>query len=112
MQRATELLGGLNMNSARLKDRRKSQEITLRITNSKQNDVSFVMEPWGEVYPFAPGDDLVVIFRSPANDVAEIDFGDDTVTAYGWPGSTVQLFRNGEELGTGLFERTPVPEAP
>ena len=100
------------MTSAKSKQKRAMQEVTVRLFNSKDRQATFALEPWGETYPFASDDDFVVIARGPTPGSPEIDFGDETITVSGWPGSTVQLFRNGEELGAGFFKRTPVPEAP
>jgi hypothetical protein len=87
----------------------KPYQVVLRLSNSRAVETTFVLEPWGETYPFGVDDEFVIVLRGPENGSPEVDFGDDAVTVWGWPGSTARLFRNEEELGKGLHERTPVP---
>jgi hypothetical protein len=41
-----------------------------------------------------------------------VEFADDHIILYGWPGSVVTLFHKGTELGAGDPERTPLPATP
>jgi hypothetical protein len=84
-------------------------EVTLRLFNTKRDATNFVLEPWGEVYVFSPGDELEVRMKAPEPGVPEVDVTDEALTVFGWAGSTASLFKNGEELGAGSYERTPVP---
>jgi hypothetical protein len=94
------------------KDKQVKHEVMLRFFNSTEREVSFVLEPWGETYPFGVDDEYVVIARSPLAGAPDVDLTEDGITVSGWAGSTMQLFRNGEELGAGSFPRTPVPVSP
>jgi hypothetical protein len=81
----------------------------LRLFNPRDCDLTFVLEPWGESYCLRPGDVCDLEFAAAGPGYAEVDFAEDVVTVSGWAGSTVRVFLNGEELGAGSFERTPVP---
>ena len=95
------------------KDRPKLQDVTLRFTNSKSREVSFVLEPWGEIYSLKPADEIVVVFRGPPRLEPEIDLEDETITAYGWTGSYASVFKNGEEVRSGMSDsHPPVPPIP
>jgi hypothetical protein len=42
----------------------------------------------------------------------EVDSAQDSITVYGWPGSTVRLFHDALELGSGTGVRPEVPQTP
>jgi hypothetical protein len=86
-----------------------NHEIWLRVVNSLPHEVTFVLEPWGETYAFGPGEMFLIRALASEPGTPEIDFKTDSVTVCGWPGSTVYLFKDNEEIGKGLFERTRVP---
>jgi hypothetical protein len=86
-----------------------AKSVTLTVVNTKTSEVSFVLEPWGEVYPLSAGDEVRMIFRGPSSLAPEVEVSESEITVCGSPGSTVRVFQNDEELGSGLFERTPVP---
>lgn len=85
---------------------------SLRICNSRSVALTFCLEPWGEQYPMAPEGIFEVVARGPKGDSLEVEFADDQIVLYGWPGSIVAVFHEGIELGAGGLERTPVPSTP
>jgi hypothetical protein len=87
-------------------------KVSLRIRNSQARELTFYLEPWGEEYKMPSETTLELMVQGPRGDFLEVEFGDDQVKVYGWPGSTVTLFKQGTELGAGLWERTPVPPSP
>jgi hypothetical protein len=99
------------MNPATRKTKDVEREVTLRLVHFGTSAIRFVLEPWGEVYSFAPQDVFVVQARGPEPADPEVAYEEGAVTVSGWVGSTVRLFKNGEELGMGAFERAPVPDA-
>jgi hypothetical protein len=86
--------------------------VSLTVRNARAVAVTFYLEPWGEEYPMPPGAAFQVVARGPEGDALELEAGDDGIIVYGWPGSVVGLFHNGEELGGGRGERQPVPATP
>jgi hypothetical protein len=74
-------------------------EVTLRIQNRQGREVTFVLEPWGEVYHFAPRDEFFVTFTGPQG-TPQVDVEDDAVVVWAWQGCTATLKKNGTELGS------------
>jgi hypothetical protein len=85
---------------------------SLRVCNSRSIALTFCLEPWGEQYSMAPEAIFDVVARGPKGDSLEVEFSDDRIVLYGWPGSIVTVFHKGTELGVGCLERTPVPSTP
>lgn len=85
---------------------------SLRVYNARPVAVTFVLEPWGEHYTMAPEATFDVVARGPEGDSLEIEFTDDHIVLYGWPGSIVNVFQEGTELGVGCSERLPSPSTP
>lgn len=84
----------------------------LRVCNSRSIAVTFSLEPWGEQYTLAPEETFEIVARGPEGDALEVEFADDRIILYGWPGSVVTLFYKGTELRTGCAEHTPIPATP
>lgn len=82
---------------------------SLRVGNSRSVALTFCLEPWGEQYPMAPEAIFDVVARGPKGDSLEVEFADDHIVLYGWPGSIVTIFHEGIELGAGCSERTTAP---
>ncbi len=89
---------------------KKTTETRLLFLNSTQHTLTFVLEPWGETYPLEPEAQISLVARGPEGGHPEVDYGPDALTVWSWSGSTVRLFKDGDELGAGKFERTPVPD--
>ena len=88
----------------------KTIEVRLLLINSTDKPLSFVLEPWGEVYPFEPETQISLVFCGPEGGHPEVDYGAEAVTVWSWSGSTARVFKDDRELGAGKFERTPVPD--
>jgi hypothetical protein len=86
--------------------------VSLNVSNVRAVEITFHLEPWGEVYSMLPGATFRIVARGPEGDTLELEAGDDYIIAYGWSGSVVSLFHDGEELRGGRGERTPVPPTP
>lgn len=69
--------------------------VQLRVTNAREIELTLDVEPWGEQYPMAPGATFEVVARGPAGDCLEVEYGEDHITLYGWPGSTVSVSKAG-----------------
>lgn len=86
--------------------------VSLTVRNTRAVTVTFHLEPWGEEFSMLPGAAFQVVARGPEDDSLEVEVGDDWIMVYGWPGSVVWLFHDGQELGGGRGERQPVPATP
>jgi len=93
-----------------MKAAKKDTETRLRVINSKTHRVSFVLEPWGDVYDMEPADEYVVIFTGPVPAEPEVDLMDDSITVYGWTGSMVRVIKDGKEVVN--YEGLKVPATP
>jgi hypothetical protein len=91
---------------------RDAETVTLRISNSGDHAVQFVLEPWGEIYPMPAGATFVVISQGAHENMVEVTFDPDTIKFWGASGSTASLFHEGKELGAGQWQRAVVPEMP
>jgi hypothetical protein len=86
--------------------------VSLTVRNVRPAEIVFYLEPWGEEYRMPPGAMFRIVAQGPQGDLLEVEVGDGSITAYGWPGSVVSLFDGDVELGAGSGERTPVPNVP
>jgi len=82
---------------------------SLWVCNSRSMALTFSLEPWGEQYTLAPEETFEIVARGPEEDSLEVEFADDQIIVYGWPGSVVALLHKGTELGVGDAERTSMP---
>ena len=85
---------------------------SLRVCNSRSIALIFSLEPWGEQYRLAPDETFEIVARGPEGDSLEVEFADDQIIVYGWPGSVVTLFHKGTELGATDSKHTPIPATP
>jgi hypothetical protein len=85
---------------------------SLRLCNSRPTPVTLYLEPWGEQYTMAPEAIFTAVARGPEGDGLEVQFTDDSLTLYGWPGAVVTLFQDGKAVGANAMERAPVPSTP
>ena len=89
---------------------KKTIEARMLFTNSTEKSLSFVLEPWGEVYEFEPEAQISLVLCGSEGGHPAVDYGSEAVTVWGWSGSTARVFKDDRELGAGEFERTPVPD--
>ena len=90
----------------------KAYTTSLRVCNTHAIPITLHLEPWGEQYTMPPETTLLVVARGPEGDVLEVEYAEDHIVLYGWPGSVITLFYAGKEVGAGTTERAPVPLTP
>ena len=93
-----------------MKASKKENEVSLRVINAKEHNVTFQLEPWGDVYPMAPKDEFVVHFVSAEFAEPEVEMTEDAIVVYGWTGCLVRVTKNGKELIN--YTRARVPAIP
>jgi hypothetical protein len=87
------------------------QKVALRLANTRPDPVTVHLEPWGEQHDMAPGATLELVADGPREDCLELSLNETGVTVWGWPGSVVHLFRDGEPV-EGTAGCIPTPETP
>jgi len=87
-------------------------EVSMMVSNSRESTITFVLEPWGEIYTMEPRARFTLLLRSSIQGAVEIDDGVDSMTVYAREGCTAALFQDGEELGAGTSPRPRVPKIP
>ena len=76
----------------------KLEEVRIRVTSNRESDFTLIIEPWGDTHCVRPTDEYLIVARGPAPAEPELIQGADCLTYYGWTGSTLTLYRNGESL--------------
>ncbi len=84
------------------------RRLAMTVRNSRDREIGFVLEPWGEVYALQPGDVLQLEFDGPSDGEPEVDVEEEAITVWGWSGSTVELRLNGQALSPD-YRRPRVP---
>jgi hypothetical protein len=73
-------------------------KVILQLSNRRSIPVTLYLEPWGDIYEFLPGDEVVIVVTGPDPVTPELVDEDESITFYGWTGSHMQAFKNGEVL--------------
>ena len=77
----------------------KKESVTrVTVINSKQQNLTFFLEPWGDEYEMRPEDRFVLLFYGPNPGDPEVVVSEDGVTVWGWTGSTVRVIKNDTEI--------------
>ncbi|HZU66102.1 MAG TPA: hypothetical protein VFA09_02390 [Ktedonobacteraceae bacterium] len=82
-------------------------EVSVTVSNSRERTITFVLEPWGEIYAMGPHTNFTLLLHSPMQGVVEIDDSETSITVYAWEGCTASLFHNGKEVNVGVRPRVP-----
>ena len=82
---------------------------SLEIKNSRDIEMRFDLEPWGEQYKMQPGESFRVVASAPTSGELVIDVEEKVITVFGWSGSIVQLFQDGTEIGGSPQSVPPTP---
>lgn len=92
-----------------MKPKVKMHEITVRVSNYRSTPTQLIIEPWGDFYPFLPKDNIVIVATGPDPIAPEVVYDDESVTFWSWVGSTIRVYKNGEEIVN--YEGLTVPDA-
>ena len=71
----------------------------LRFFNSRETEISFCLEPWGDVVPLAPGKSVEVVSRGAPQAFAEIAYEEHRIVFYARNDSEVSVYQEGVWLG-------------
>jgi hypothetical protein len=85
------------------------QKFVIAVRNGRDTQVTLILEPWASEFVMAPGAVFELRAEGPEGDGLQIDYAPDHIVAWGWSGSVVEVWHNGERLtGPSL----PVPGVP
>lgn len=79
-------------------------EISMVFSNTRDEVITFYLEPWGEYYEMEPRITFTLVLRSPIQptpprETVIIKYEIDGLTVWAWRGCVATLFRDGEMLG-------------
>ena len=86
----------------------------LRLTNHKNTATSFVLEPWGDVWPMEANAVYEIHFGIDGDTPAgfpEVVLGEDSITVYSGASGHVLVHQNGREINSSSFEEAPLQKA-
>jgi hypothetical protein len=86
------------------------QNFTLLVRNARGTAVTFILEPQGAEFAMPPGAVFELRAEGPEGAHLEIDYAADQIIAWGWSGSMVEVWHNGERLSGPPHPVPPVPE--
>ncbi len=76
----------------------------LRLTNSGESSIDFIIEPWGDVFPMAPEATFEIAFESvgeAGNDAPEVQWGAQAITVYAGRNSTFSIVQSPVAMTNG-----------
>ncbi len=76
------------------------QDIQSRMTvvNRFSHRLRFIVEPWANEFWLEPGETFEVVAQGPNSGALELAFGPNTIVVFGWSGSLVAVYADGERL--------------
>jgi hypothetical protein len=80
----------------------------IRIANPLDEELTVILEPWGETHAIAPHSSLDVPGSGPPGDTLQVSFAEGSAIVWGWPGSIVRVVSN-EIPPVEPRRKTPVP---
>jgi hypothetical protein len=80
------------------------------VRNRRKRSVRFRVEPWGEEYQMPSGATFHVSGRGPDGEGIFVEWGDESVTVYAWPGASLHVSHRGVDVGPS--ERLTAPRIP
>lgn len=78
-----------------------SQAFSLRVENTTDGNITFHLEPWGDIFRMAPGMTFIVKAEGPSQEGADcmvIEHGPGRITVWGWSGSAVEVFYRDRDI--------------
>jgi hypothetical protein len=68
---------------------------SIRIENSRNKEMSFYLEPWGEEIPMPPGCTFQIIAEAIQQGEMEVQYEEDRITVRGWSSSILKVYCEG-----------------
>jgi hypothetical protein len=76
------------------------QDVHSRMTvvNRFSYHLRFIVEPWANAFWMEPGETFEVVAQGPPDGALELAFSPDKIEVFGWAGSLVAVYGDGERL--------------
>ena len=84
----------------------------LRVRNATSVPKKLWIEPWGDELVLESGVVLTIVAYGPSGDCLEVMDGDPGITVYGWPGSTLRLFKATQLMSDYSIPAPSTPQWP
>jgi hypothetical protein len=81
----------------------------LRIQNAHAHEIELHLEPWGEQLSISRNMRYEIVATGPDGDCLEVQFEEKRITIWGWSGSILSVFHEGDLLSQCNI---PVPATP
>lgn len=63
-------------------------KLSLNVINSSVSEITVHIEPWGVQNTLSRGEAYEFYIEGPNNETLELEYSDDGIKLYGWPGAT------------------------
>jgi hypothetical protein len=75
-----------------------ASDVQSRVTvvNRFSHRLRFIVEPWANEFWMEPRETFEVVAQGPASGSLELAFGPDAIVVFGWSGSLVAVYADGE----------------
>ena len=81
-------------------------QTSISIENLRDKEVMFHLEPYGEQIPMPAGCKFQIVAKAKEQGELEIQYEEDNILVWGWTGSVVYVYCDGQEMPP------PPPEEP
>jgi len=88
--------------------------LKLKLTNHKDTATTFVLEPWGDIWPMVAGSTYEIHFGlrgDTPRDFPEIVMSDDAITVYAGAHGHVLVLQDGREINSSSFDEATLQKA-
>ena len=87
-----------------------SYKTSFSIANLRNKEITFYLEPWGEQISMSTRATFQIVAEAKQQGEVEIQYAEDGIVVWGWAGSVLNVFCNGEALSINHPEVPPVPK--
>ena len=70
----------------------------LRVSNIYSEPITLCLEPWGDEISIPSNVSFEIVAEGPKGDHLEVTYEERRVSVYGWSGSILSVFHDGERL--------------
>jgi hypothetical protein len=81
----------------------------LRVSNLDSEFITLWLEPWGDMVSIPLNVSVEIVASGPEGDHLEVTCGERRISVYGWSGSILSVFKDGDRL---VECNVPVPHTP
>ena len=82
---------------------------SVQITNSAKDSKLLILEPWAEEFEILSGKTFEFVGEGEKEGKFEVEFTENVIIVFGWQGSRVKIFCDGEEINNGASGKVAAP---